>query len=77
MKDLAQGMTVRDTFVVTEEEMAAFSTLSGDHNPLHRDADYARLHGLRGPVVYGGLLVAKYPGCWGCSCPERDGFGTN
>ena len=53
------GTTVVLEFTVTPDEMDRFAELSGDDNPLHRDADFARAHGFAGPVVYGALLVAK------------------
>ena len=44
-------------FVVTGDDMSAYASLSGDHNPLHHDAEFARARGFAGPVVYGGLLL--------------------
>jgi len=52
---MGDGATV--DFVITPEDMSAYASLSGDHNPLHHDADFARARGFEGPVVYGGLLV--------------------
>lgn len=49
--------------------MEAFRTLSGDTNPLHDDAPYARRRGFDGRVVYGGLLVAQVSRLLGAHLP--------
>lgn len=41
---------------VTEAEVVAFAGLSGDFNPLHTDAEYARAHSFAGERVAHGLL---------------------
>lgn len=46
------------THVLTAAELDAFTTLSGDDNPLHVDDSYARQQGFRGRVVHGMLLGA-------------------
>lgn len=48
-----------ETFEIDPEQMDAFRRLSGDDNPLHFDAAFARARGFAGPVVYGGLIVAQ------------------
>ena len=44
---------------VTEADMDRFREITGDINPLHRDADYAKEHGHRDRVVFG-MLTASY-----------------
>ncbi len=61
--------TARVEFCITEREMATFRALSGDTNPLHDDASYARLRGFDGRVVYGGLLVAQVSRLLGTHLP--------
>ena len=39
-------------------ELALFAASSGDHNPLHLDADVARAAGFDRPVVHGMLTMA-------------------
>src|SRR5579883_155756 len=64
------GDVVRVSRVITEEHVAEFARLSGDDNPLHMDADFARGAGFRGRVAHGmiagGLLSqaigTKLPG---------------
>ena len=44
--------------VILEEHVSAFSKVSGDFNPLHMDASYARSRGYKDRVVFG-MLVAS------------------
>ncbi len=39
-------------------DLALFAASSGDHNPLHLDADLARLAGFERPLVHGMLTMA-------------------
>jgi len=55
----AQPGRVLLPFRIGAAQMRAFREISGDDNPLHDDAAFARLRGFDGPVVYGGLLVAR------------------
>lgn len=43
---------------VTAEDVAAFAALTGDHNPLHRDARTARAGGFPGVIAHGLLGAA-------------------
>jgi acyl dehydratase len=46
---------------VTKKEIAAFARLSGDRNPLHLDADYAKTTPFKRPIAHGllGLSLAS------------------
>ena len=43
---------------VTAVDLALFAAASGDHNPLHLDAEVARGAGFARPVVHGMLTMA-------------------
>ncbi len=50
-KDVPPTFTVEE---VTSPEQALLYRLSGDHNPLHADPDFARRVGFeRGPILHG------------------------
>lgn len=66
---LSVGHTVERAFQVGHADMDAFASLSGDHNPLHRDAEFARARGFEGPVVFGGLLMAQISRLIGMDIP--------
>lgn len=38
-------------------QVAAYAEASGDHNPIHLDADAARRAGLDGPILHGMLMM--------------------
>ncbi|MBI2361785.1 MAG: hypothetical protein HYV15_00155, partial [Elusimicrobia bacterium] len=42
---------------VAEEDIRAFSRLSGDHNPLHNDPAYAATTEFGRPIAHGAFLV--------------------
>ncbi len=56
---------------VTAEDVAAFAALSGDHNPLHLDEEYAARGPFGRPVAHGLLGVAVASGLM-----EQSGFTT-
>lgn len=58
-EDLCEGHKESFEVCVTEDMMQSFCTLSGDINPLHRDADFARAKGYQDKVVYG-MLTASF-----------------
>lgn len=57
-------------FSFSQAEVAAFAQVTGDHNPLHLDADYAArtffkrpiMHGMLGASVFSKLLGTVFPG---------------
>jgi acyl dehydratase len=42
---------------VTQEQISAYAEASGDHNPIHVDADFARAVGLPGTIAHGLLTM--------------------
>ena len=67
----SEGTVVRIPFLVTEQQMMQFGLLSGDLNPLHCDEVYAKNHGFKGRVVYGGLLTAVISRLLGMELPGQ------
>lgn len=66
---LEEGQTATVGFVVSAEDMARYEQLSGDDNPLHKDAAFACARGFERPVVYGGLLIAMISRLLGTRIP--------
>lgn len=64
-------------FSVSMVDQQAFSVLSGDFNPLHLDPGFARERGLAGPVVYGGMMVAKISNLIGMRLPGSSGIWSS
>ena len=57
--------------VVTAEDVSAFANLSGDHNPLHVDPDYARTTRLGRCIVHGMFLAGLFSRLLGMYLPGR------
>jgi 3-hydroxybutyryl-CoA dehydratase len=56
---LGVGVSAEFEVTVTQAMLERFRTDTGDDNPLHHDAAYARKEGFAGPVVYG-LLTSSF-----------------
>jgi acyl dehydratase len=69
---IGQRAETRRTF--TAQDMAEYSDLTGDANPLFADPDYTRQGGLVGPIVPGALLGGLFSCLLGTQLP---GQGTN
>lgn len=63
---LEEGQTARFSKVVTEHDIMLFASLSGDHNPVHLDEDYAARTVFKGRVAHGmfsGALISAAVAC--------------
>ncbi len=58
LSSLQIGETAALTHQITEEDVMGFSVISGDHNPLHVDENYARSAGFKARVVHGFFLAS-------------------
>lgn len=62
-EDLEPGLVFRSPErVISAGDIAAFSRLSGDHNPIHTDEELARASAFRGTVAHGHLVQAVASG---------------
>ena len=63
MADSVQGVEVGTTATfektVTQDDIARFAQVSGDHNPLHTDSAYAARTRFKQPIAHG-MLAAGY-----------------
>ncbi|NLL90939.1 MAG: MaoC family dehydratase [Ruminococcaceae bacterium] len=59
-EELSVGTTETFEVEVTDEMLRAFCEMSGDVNPLHTDADFAKSRGFDSKVVYGMLTSSFY-----------------
>jgi acyl dehydratase len=69
---IGQQSATRRTF--TAQDLAEYGDLTGDTNPIFADAEYARRHGLEGPIIPGGLVGGLFSFLLGTRLPGR---GTN
>lgn len=72
MEGLTVGQAEWFDWQVTRDEIMAFASLSGDRNPLHIDAEFARAQGFPDQVAHGYLLGAKVSALVGMLLPGRD-----
>jgi NAD(P)-dependent dehydrogenase (short-subunit alcohol dehydrogenase family)/acyl dehydratase len=70
-EDLHSGMKVSYEVEITEEDVLAFARLSGDQNPLHVDADYARSSNYQGRIVHGAFQVGLASALLGMHLPGK------
>lgn len=58
-EEIALGEQAKLRHRLTEQDVEAFASLTGDYNPLHMDAEYARRTSLWAPVAHG-MLSASF-----------------
>lgn len=71
-EDLTIGKTALMEWTVAAADLDAFADVSGDVNPLHVDADFARARGFPDRVAHGFLLGSKVSAFVGTVMPGRD-----
>lgn len=70
--DFKVGQTATLDWHVVSGEIDAFAALSGDHNPLHVDADFATAKGFKDRVAHGMLLASKLSAFAGMVLPGQN-----
>jgi NAD(P)-dependent dehydrogenase (short-subunit alcohol dehydrogenase family)/acyl dehydratase len=70
--DLKVGLTAAFDRTVGPEDIQSFADLSGDHNPLHVDADYARTTNYGRQIAHGAFQVALASALAGMHLPGRN-----
>lgn len=71
LADITVGLTHTFEVDVTAEMLNRFADLSGDRNPLHVDAEFARASGFHDRVAYGMLTASFYSTLVGMYLPGR------
>src|SRR6476661_7762238 len=69
--DLHIGLKVAYELDITEEDVLSFARLTGDQNPLHVDADYARSSNYQGRIVHGAFQVGLASALLGMHLPGK------
>ena len=67
----AEGMRFGWNFRFSDEEMRSFERLSGDHNPIHTDSNFAKARGFRAPIIFGLLLASQVSRLIGQELPDK------
>ncbi len=64
------GSIFKHSFIITQEEVIKFAEVSGDHNPIHLNDEYAKetifkkpiIHGMFGASIISYVMGMKFPG---------------
>ncbi len=59
LEELVVGMTASYFHSLTEADVIEFADLTGDHNPLHLDEEFAKRTRFKGRIVHG-MLTASF-----------------
>jgi NAD(P)-dependent dehydrogenase (short-subunit alcohol dehydrogenase family)/acyl dehydratase len=70
--DMRVGLTAEFERAVGPDDVSAFATLSGDHNPLHVDPEYARTTNYGREIAHGAFQVALASTMAGMYLPGRN-----
>jgi NAD(P)-dependent dehydrogenase (short-subunit alcohol dehydrogenase family)/acyl dehydratase len=70
--DIKVGLKAHYERMITEEDVLAFARNSGDENPLHVDADYARKSNFRKRIVHGAFQVSLASTLVGMQLPGQN-----
>lgn len=73
LEDLQIGMTASYARTITETDIILFTAISGDHNPVHMNAEYAAETQFKGRIAQGMLTASMISTVLGTRLP---GFGT-
>ena len=73
ISQLAAGQSYEKSFAITAELIERFADVTGDHNPIHLDEDYAGKSIFKQRVAQGMLQAGLLSGILGCHFP---GVGT-
>jgi 3-hydroxybutyryl-CoA dehydratase len=73
INQLAVGQSYEKSFAITAELIERFADVTGDHNPIHLNEDYAAKSIFKQRVAQGMLQAGLLSGILGCHFP---GVGT-
>ena len=73
-EDLAVGMSASMTRTITESDVAKFATVTGDHNPLHLDPEYAATTIFKERIAHGMLTASFIPAVFATKLPGGGGI---
>lgn len=76
-EDLEIGMFHETVHVITEADIQAFADVSGDHNPLHMDDEFAKTTIFGQRIAHGALTASYISGILGNNLPGPGAIFTN
>ncbi|MCI4645193.1 MAG: MaoC family dehydratase [Hyphomonadaceae bacterium] len=76
-EDLEIGMFHETHHTITEDDIQAFADVSGDHNPLHMDEDFAKTTIFGQRIAHGALTASYISGILGNNLPGPGAIFTH
>jgi 3-hydroxybutyryl-CoA dehydratase len=69
LEDLKVGMAAELTRVVTEQDVNIFADLTGDHNPVHVDEEFAKKTIFETRIAHGAFIASLLSAVMGTQLP--------
>lgn len=67
------GFEIRHPFTFSQDDVQTFADLTGDHNPIHLDAEYAAATPFKKPIIHGHLSSSVFTKFLGMEKPGGPG----
>lgn len=76
-EDLRPGMASESEHTISEGDIQKFAEVSGDHNPLHMDEEFAATTIFKGRIAHGALTASYISGILGNDMPGPGAIFTD
>lgn len=71
IEDLREGMTASYSQTITDYDVKAFAGISGDHNPIHIDDEYAAKSRFKRRIAHGFHSASFFSAIFGTQLPGK------
>ena len=71
IEELSLGQSAETTKTITQKDIEMFAEVSGDHNPVHLDADFAAATAFKGIIAHGMLSASFISAILGTTMPGK------
>ena len=71
IEELTLGQSAETTKTITQKDIEMFAEVSGDHNPVHLDADFAAATAFKGIIAHGMLSASFISAILGTTMPGK------
>ena len=69
ISEIELGMTASYIQTITDEDIRAFADISGDHNPVHLNEEYAKNSRFKKRIAHGFLTASFFSAIFGTKLP--------
>lgn len=71
IEELSIGQSAETTKTITQRDIELFAEVSGDHNPVHLDAEFAANTAFKGIIAHGMLSASFISAILGTTMPGK------